>query len=195
MTVTELNTILARELGCTPYSEGIFQWNFSEDLFWPAMFTGRTIEKTTPGGIIYMEREYKPTRMTNKRNVWMVTRWFPPEALSNWLTNFPGADYPSRGYRVHTDYICKPGVLPAYDDTQTLIYLLRQQMDQTFTEATDMFDEADKKERAATSSQIADEVRDDFTAFLNVEPGKRGGSVSLPSLQRDIVLPPDAKAN
>ena len=195
MTVPELNKILARELGINPFGGNIYRWAFSEELFWPAIFTGRRIEKRTPSGVIYMEREYTRGRMTNKRNVWIVVKWFAPDALTDWQVNFPGAPYPARGAEIHTDWVNKPGVLPSYEDTQVLIWALRHQLETDFVTANNMFEDAQAKERAAKKQEIMDEVRDDFTAFLNVEPGSRGGAVSFPSVQKDIVLPPDAKAN
>ncbi len=36
-----------------------------------------------------------------------------------------------------------------------------------------------------TNKEIADEIRDDIPAFLNGEPGKRGGSVSVPFTRFD----------
>jgi hypothetical protein len=56
----------------------------------------------------------------------------------------------------------------------------------------DMEADRDRKE-AATSSEIEDEVRDEFNAFMNPSPGKRGGFVSLPQPEKPasnlIVLP------
>src|SRR5690242_1631804 len=122
MTIKQLNDLLARELGRVRMTdEGIYKWEWSDDLFWPAYRTGKSIEKRTPSGIVYFEPEYRRDRMTNKKAVWIVTKWMPPESFSDWDRNFPGADYPANGYRVQTDWVNPPGVLPGLADTEDLI--------------------------------------------------------------------------
>ncbi len=44
-TVAKLNDLLARALGRNPYGEGMFRWEWSEDLFWPEFPTGRTLSR------------------------------------------------------------------------------------------------------------------------------------------------------
>lgn len=45
--VTELNELLGRELGRNEYGKPYFSWRWSEDLFWPAFATGRTLTHET----------------------------------------------------------------------------------------------------------------------------------------------------
>lgn len=45
--VAELNELLGRELGRNEYGKPYFSWRWSEDLFWPAAATGRTLLNET----------------------------------------------------------------------------------------------------------------------------------------------------
>lgn len=180
MKVSKLNALLGRELGTNPYGEPVFRWDWSEDLWWPSFWTGRYIEKQSPGGLYYSEREYKKQRMSLKlKNQWVITRWLAPEALQDWQQNFPGADYPSRGYRIHTDWANKPFHSPTLQDTEILIGLLREQMSGMSAKAryADMEREMDREEEKRQRT-LEDAIENEFTAGLNPYPGKRGAFVS-----------------
>lgn len=187
MTVTQLNKLLARELGYVRLTdEGVYKWEWSDDLYWPAYRTGRKIEKTSPGGIFYFEAEYKRDRMTNKRAVWIVTKWMPPETFTDWDRNFPGAAYPADGYRVHTAYLASRG-LPSLAETEDLIAQVKESGEMSFSaRLADMQDDLDKQEKRK-EGPVKDQIRDSFTAFLNEAPGKRGNSVSMPYTKFDRV--------
>lgn len=194
MTVRELNEILGRELGRNPYGEPIYEWAFSEDLFWPAYATGGTttkdVEATIIGGgteIVPMTiPEYKRDRMThNLRHQWCVTKWFPPEELPEWNSRFPGADYPARGYRIHTNWYNAPNVLPTQEDTNCLVWAVRKQLGMNYVDLYNEMDAEMAKAEKAREAEVNDEVRDAFTAYLNLTPGKRGGSISMPLTAQD----------
>lgn len=191
MTVPELNEILSRELHRNPYGAGIYAWEWSEDLYWPSYATGGRVEKRSPGGIVYFEKEYRRDRMTSKlRNQWVVTKWCAPETLGHWQVNFPGADYPHKGYRINTDWYNKPGIMPSHEDTIRLIWAIRKQTGMSATELNNEQDAERERGQKERDSVVEDEIRDSFTAFLN-DPGKRSGHVSLPysKQEREEALP------
>jgi hypothetical protein len=180
MTPARLNDLLGQELGFNPFGEPIFAWKFSDDLFWPASYTGKSIEKTSPGGIIYFEREYKATPMSWRLvHQWVVCRWYPADALNDWQTRFPGADYPTRGYYIFTDWANKPDCPPTHEDTRLLIIQLKKQMGgMDYLSQLRTFEGIEDKNDAAKTSTLGDAIRDEFTAGLNPFPGKRGGPIS-----------------
>lgn len=205
--------LLAQEHGRTPYGDGKFRWEWSEDLIWPAVKTGKMATKRVPvpilgagGGTEFVEistPEYKPVRQTNKyRNQWIVTRWLSPEQLAGlqrgydigpeerpysqqqivdaWRAIFPHSDCPLRGLHFHTDWANKPDCLPSLEDTKLLIHQLRVQRSDVSPAMLlldmDAEDFAEKEKKRILTESIVEEC---FTAFLNPEPGKRGGSISF----------------
>ena len=50
--LAHLNNLLASRLGRNPYGEGIFRWEWSEDLFWPEFPTGQMVSKESSVPII-----------------------------------------------------------------------------------------------------------------------------------------------
>lgn len=238
--VADLNELLARSLGTTPYGDGRFQWAWSEDLVWPQFPTGGTVttqvevpligggvdvECTDCGGVGQIsdgdeessgvERcdacagkgtifktswpvnsvvpEYRVEKMCPKLDhQWVITLWYAPEDLAHWQSRFPGAAYPARGYRIDTN-----ASLPSYPggprepnirDTERFIELLRSQRSLSHHDrVVDMLAE-DDRQRASVQQEIEDEIANDFTAFMNPEPGKRGGFVSFPSTEKESTL-------
>ncbi len=231
--IADLNELLARSLGRTPYGEGIFEWRFSEDLFWPEFPTGQMVskriaipligsaecpicrgEKAVSGehengtfftrcercegsGIItedYTEisvPEYRREKMApNLDKQWVMTIWMKAEELPQWQSMFPGAPYPARGTRIHTNASLPsyPGgpTTPNLEDTERFIKLMRFQRSHTLKEAEIGIDDERKANDAAVQKEIEDEIRDSFPAFMNLEPGKRGGWVSTPYSKKDL---------
>ncbi len=199
MTVNKLNKLLASQLGTNPYGEGVFQWAFSEDLYWPEFPTGRMIDKpvTVPligGGEAVSAYipvpEYRKEKMApNLDRQWVMTVWMRGEDLPQWQTMFPGAPYPARGHRIHTN-----ASLPSYpggprepnlEDTERFIRLMRFQRNHTVNEVATGIDNERTVRDTAIRKEIEDEIRDEFPAFMNIEPGKRGGYVSFPYSEKD----------
>lgn len=218
--VQKLNERLARDLGrcllAGNNSDGLFKWEWSEDLFWPAFKTGRMVTRKVPAALIgdktidfanpdisflmptpdpdvvYVDMvvpEYKRVHMSHKfKNQWVVTRWFPPEELPLWQHNFPHAPYPANGYRIHTNASLKPFCKPTLADTEHFIECIREQRSMTFEERlADMELEADR-EQEGKRKIIRDKIDDMIPAFGNYAPGQRGNFVSMPSLQKDLKL-------
>lgn len=187
MNIQQLNEFLGAELGRVPGgSEPLFKWEWSEDLFWPSYATGGRVEKQSPGGIVYFEKEYRRDRMSHKlRKQWVVTKWCRPEELSQWKENFPGADYPANGYRINTDWYNPPGKQPTFEDTRCLVWAIRKQFGMTAGQlADDVQAEQDHRDKAV-ENEVLDEIREDFTAFMNPYPGKRGGSISFGGVDKE----------
>lgn len=187
--VRHLNDLLRRELGESPYGEGIFQWAWSENLLWPTCRTGKMVTRKITVPIIgggeaeaeITEPEYKARRMTFKyKRQWLITKWIKPESLPQWQAMFPGADYPARGYRINTDWANKPDLLPTYQDTMVLIAQLKDQMSGMSYAARLADMEADRqKAQDRIQKTTEDRIENCFTAFLNPDPGKRGQFVSF----------------
>lgn len=197
--IAKLNALLASELGTNPYGAGIFSWEWSNELFWPPSPTGNRIPKVVQIPIIgtdrfeeahAMEPEMKAMPMTLKyRDSWLITKWLAPEQLQDWDRRFPGAPYPARGYRIHTDWVDKPHQLPTLHDTELFIIQAKEQMGGMTAAARlrDMEEERDKRE-AANQRMTEDCIEDSFTAFLNPFPGKRGHFVSFPEVKPKEIL-------
>jgi hypothetical protein len=159
-------------------------------------------------------KEFKARRMTRRHpNCWIVTRWLPPGALvglridihignepseadiprevilARWQSMFPGADYPERGWYVNTDYFCKPYQEPTYDDNQFLIRQLRHQMsDMSAQSLLINWCNTEDAENARTQRTIEDACENEFTAFLNPYPGKKGTFVSFPTVEEKSLM-------
>lgn len=199
--IDRLNNILAQELGRTPSGEPIFKFEWTEDLFWPLYRTGRMIqEKVTHevpiigGGTDMLEEikvvpEYTRSRMTHTyTDQWIITSWIPEEGLTQWAQNFAGCDFPSQGYRVCTNYVVPQGDRPSIDDVRHFCAGVRFNRSHSQVGLTQKLnDEYDKlhpmpvtnPEEYNRNSEVGAAIAENFNAFMNPEPGKRGGSVSI----------------
>lgn len=150
-----------------------------------------TIFKTT-WHVTSVVPEYKVEKMCPKLDhQWVIALWYAPEELAHWESRFPGAAYPARGYRINTN-----AALPSYPggprepnirDTERFIELLREQRSMSHHDrVVDMLAE-DDRQKAAVQAEIEDEIGNEFNAFMNPEPGKRGGFVSFPSTNKEMV--------
>lgn len=136
--------------------------------------------------------EYRKEKMApNLDRQWVVTVWTPPESLPQWQAMFPGAPYPARGHRIHTN-----ASLPSYpggprepnlSDTQRFIELLHFQRSHTHREAEHAIDDERTARDKSVQKEIEDEILSDMPAFMNIDPGKRGGYVSFPYSKKDTV--------
>lgn len=159
-----------------------------------------------------IEPEYKQDRQCRK-SAWFMTKWLTarelivggfgrgaiaePADVQNatdefverlWQSRFPGADFPSRGWRVATDASLPRSpvdpIEPNLPDTEYFVRCFREQTSMSpEMRLADMLD-AMKRDEQAPDKRIGDEVRDAFPAFLNPNPGKRGGFVSVPDYRR-----------
>jgi hypothetical protein len=111
------------------------------------------------------------------------------ELIGIWNARFPGADFPSRGWRVPTD-----ACLPRYEggprepnlrDTEDFIACIREQTRLSFSLRLDDMLAYEDRKSDATRREIEDAVRDSFPAFLNPVPGKRSNFVSFPWSRKD----------
>lgn len=194
---SDFNKQLARALGYAKIGdEGLFQWDWSEDLTWPAYATGNKVSKSIKVPLIgssepvdaqVLVPEYKKDRMCQKyKNQWLITKWCAPESLSEWEKNFPGAAYPSRGFRIMTNAVLDPFVSPTQADTDHFIQCIKEQQSMTYNERLADMERDQAYKENAQRQRAYDEIGDMVPAFCNGTPGKRGGSVSMPSLQKEI---------
>ena len=49
--VDDLNKIFGERLGLNRYGEPVFKWEWTEDLFWPAYKTDKTVEEKLDSGL------------------------------------------------------------------------------------------------------------------------------------------------
>lgn len=153
--------------------------------------TGVIHRTTWPVGSVVPE--YKVEKMCPKLDhQWVIVLWYAPEELAHWQSRFPGATYPARGYRINTNASLPshPGGPrePNIRDTERFIELLREQRSMSHHDrVVDMLAE-DDKQKAAIQKEIEDEIANEFTAFMNPDPGKRGGFVSFPSTGKESTL-------
>lgn len=196
--IEKLNELLGQEIGRTPLGDPLYKWEWSDDLLWPAYATGRNTTRNAPAPIIGSDEvenvpmtvpEYKSDRQTIKRGIWMVTKWFSTAELlaMNWTQQFPQAEYPSRGWRIFTDWYNAPGVLPSLNDTRILIYALRDQLGLTEKQLGDEMAVEDEKRRKEAERPVDDCILDCVPAFVNGRPGKRGGHVSFGGINATLI--------
>lgn len=190
MTVHELNEILRRDLGSNVYGEPHFKWCYSEDLFWPAYKTGNLTRRKIRVPLLgsdesaevetdIPEPEYKRDRMSHSLSKqWVVCKWIAPENLAWWQSEFPGADWPYRGYYFATNASLPQGQLPTSEDTDELIRCVKKQRELTFAGTLARMEADRERGEKAQQSELDSMIRNEFTAFMNPYPGKRGGFVS-----------------
>ena len=157
--------------------------------------------------------EMARARMMRDRNVWVVTKWFSPEdltlggtrghgrgykegtkpteeaMLAFWHRQFPGADFPARGWRIATDATLPRGPHdPAEPNEPDTRYFISRVKAQTALSpealVMDMLNQMDAK-ASRDDLDMGSEIRDLFPAFLNPAPGKRGAFVSFPKTRFD----------
>jgi hypothetical protein len=203
--VDKLNRILGERLGVNKLFEPLFAWVWSEDLLWPATATGRKIAKKSLAvpiiggeteivpaeeaaelGIVELEDEYVARKQCDKyNNQWLIAAWFPPETLQMWQNNFPGAPYPSRGFRIFTNAALAPWCEPTMEDTEDFIAKMKEQRSMPLKQRLDHMEADAARKELSKRHVIEDEVRDLVPAFANYQPGKRGAYVSLPNTKID----------
>lgn len=151
--------------------------------------------------------EYQRVRQSWKlKNQWLITRWLAPAQLAglvkgfyigeadplfseevvreHWDRLFPDSEYPARGLHFMTDWRNKPNMLPTRRDTDLLIHQIREQMSGMSAAAVLAAMEQEATEtRAAKTKTNEDMIEDSFTAFLNPNPGARGGHISFGGMQ------------
>lgn len=108
MDVQKFNDLLGQELGRNIYGEPLFMWKHSDEMFWPAVQTGRkvltkrmievpivsalgtTLEKVETEEAV---PEYRAERMV-RRSAWYMTKWLSPQELIVGTCLRRGIDYP-----------------------------------------------------------------------------------------------------
>ncbi len=156
-----------------------------------------------------LKPEYKADRQTLRASTWFITKWLSAEdlihggtqghgrgylggvgpsqetLLSLWEKQFPGADFPHRGWRIPTDaFLPRSPEDPSVPNEPDTLHFIRCVKEQTSmsqeARLADMLAQEDWKS-AQVDSRIGDEIRDSFPAFLNPKPGAKGNFVSFPS--------------
>ncbi len=198
MTIPELNELLRRSLGSNPYGEGLFKWEYSEDLYWPTVQAGKYDVTEHKGPVRDAKGRFqkrtsisvvtpvcKKERMCTKYfRQWVITRWLPPERLHTWTAVMPGTPFPARGYRVHINGTqIPPDDVPNLRDTERFIENIREARSISIEALTELMEEEWERREKESENRLTDQIEDAFTAFLNV-PGSRGYHVSFPSVEK-----------
>lgn len=150
--------------------------------------------------------EYAQSRQMRQQNVWVVSKWLSPMDLifggsaghgrgrladasdetlmTLWNSRFPGADFPSQGWRVPTDATLPRSPYdprePNYPDTEHFIKCIKDQTSMSMNaRLLDMLNAEDEKDKRETES-LYPQISDSFNAFLNPKPGSRSSFVSFP---------------
>lgn len=160
--------------------------------------------------------EYEKARMTHLYyDQWIVTAWLPPEglkewvhqnnddpemdkaALSQWASNFEGADYPRTGFHVCTNYVIPQGDVPNIDDVVRFCAGVRHNQKMSAVEVgqhfKDLYDAAHPlpnrdPDAYNRNSEVGAAIANTFNAFMNPTPGRRGGSVSIGGVGENPVI-------
>ena len=162
--------------------------------------------------IMELVNEYRRDRQV-REDKWLISKWLSPEELilggsqglgrgyasgakpasevviGVWKERFPGADFPSSGWRVATSATLPRSpdseITPNLPDTEWFIACVRAQTAPTAEEivrgihaSMDAKDEKDAK-------LIGEEAAETWPAFLNIKPGARGGDISVPFTKFD----------
>jgi len=216
--IAKLNHLIGDRLGWIPVGmgprQGMWQWDWSEDIYWPAFRTGRMVTRRVPAtligttsedidnpdimqpasspGTVFVDMvvpEYARLRMSNKlKDQWVITKWFPPEELPRWQHNFPQAPYPAQGYRIHTNASLLPHVRPTLQDTEFLIECIHEQRSMSLEDRLADMERDRDEQQASVTKRILTEIDDMIPAFGNYAPGKRGHNVSMPSTQKELII-------
>jgi hypothetical protein len=118
--------------------------------------------------------------------------------IQAWSNQYPGAEFPAKGWRIPTDAFLPNGptdpmwgrspyqhTTPQRQDTDHFIRLVKYQTSRPFDEVVqDMIDQEDAAGKKVELA-IGEECRNEFSAFLNPAPGKRGGFISFPWTKAD----------
>ena len=73
------------------------------------------------------------------------------------------------------------------EETERFIKLMRFQRSHTHNEVEIGIDDERTARDKSVRKEIEDEIRDEFPAMMNLDPGKRGGYVSFPFSKKDTV--------
>lgn len=176
--------------------------------------------------------EYKPDRQVRKFDTWYIAKWMTPwelilgpgkgyqslthgdqqldlkappecEVIAAWKSLYPGADFPSNGWKIPTDAYLPAApedenwarsphgkTTPNLLDTKHFIAQVKYQTSRSADAVEkDMLDQIDAK-NLRDEIDLGEQARECFPALLNPAPGKRGrasggGFISFPYTKFD----------
>ena len=171
--------------------------------------------------------EYRREPLLLKTDTWVICKWMSPwelilgpgkghghirhgeqqsdfkeppmeEVRAAWERQNPGAEFPSRGWRIPTSAYLPKGpedenwegnpfghTKPNMQDTRRFIALVKHQAAQNFDQVNRDWVDGQDKQNDREARLIGEECANEWSAFLNPAPGKRGrasggGFVSMP---------------
>jgi hypothetical protein len=158
--------------------------------------------------------EYKIGRQLGSlKDAWLICKWLPAWELitgpttghlrygtdmgnkpaneaveESWKRQYPGMDFPAKGWRVPVGATwdpTNPSRPPDEKDTLDFIYQVRQQTAKSFSGVMKQYEDGITRRDTEAQKVIEDISRDAFPAFVNPAIGTRGGFVSFPWTRLD----------
>lgn len=188
--VEALNRRLGGYFGFTVAGIPKLRWAWSEDLWWEGANSGEFEEVPTGGLLALVTRKRVKVKMCPwLEDQWVAVKWLPmPEYINRgWKLDAVqrGESKPLDGRFISTNAHLPPGQTPDESATEELKHEILRQLGYTearLNEETLAAEAADEREKDRLRGDI---IEDALTAYLN-DPGKRGGSVSFPSVNQTM---------
>lgn len=188
--VEKLNALLRAEVGVNPHGGGLAEWRYLPELRYPAVKieNGREVweDVVTPGGIITARKKriemIQPLRGRYPDH-WAICLWAEPNTEEEWARIYGTLEnYPAQGvyfwHGPNSSPCLREGLAPTMLTTRQYIDAVKTKRRLALEERLrKMADESDAEKEKAIARN-ADYFESLAPAFLNLNPGKRGGSVS-----------------
>lgn len=186
--VASLNDLLRSELGVTGGGFPKYQWRFCgelTDIY--AVFrddgTKAMDEVYDPNKKLYYAKTRTVRVLQSEKHAkcWAICYWKAPATQKQWLETYGTLeDYPGNGlYMICSGAIHSEGNPPSEKTTRQFIEEIRRLRRKTVRQRVEEDIEHDKAEDKQAEESIGDFFLDKIPAFVNVNPGKRGGHVSF----------------
>lgn len=192
--VARLNDLLRTELGVTEAGFPKYQWRFCGDLIDVFALHHKDGSKVTDhvfdaNSGLYLAKTRTIRKLQSEKHAkqWAICYWEAPVSEKQWLNSFGTLeDYPAGGtYMICQGCIHAEGVPPTRKTTQQFIAEIRKRRMKTVKEHVAEDIAADKRADQKAEAELEEFFLDKVPAFLNVQPGARGGHVSFGGVEKE----------
>lgn len=180
--LTQLNNRLARDLGRSPYGDGLLAWRDSEKLVHPMRVPGFDFI-TSPAGLEVAVPKYELRKMNPAfDHQWVICKWEAPIPQREWHANF-GTDmeWPNHGEYYPTNVALARGVEPTMEWTERVVAAERERRSKTLADHEAQIATGMARDDKRAHDRRADIIADAMPAFMNL-PGSKSTGVSFPSV-------------